>query len=196
MKPLVGDDPAATVLFWSVLGAWTVGEMVLMNRTDAGEVRSRDASTFVLSLTVFLGILAAIMVAASNSPEIAIPGPGWWPVAAGAVLVAAGYALRVWSVRTLGRFFKYRVVVQEGHEVVDSGPYRLVRHPSYTGMVLCSTGLGLMLGNWISLALAGLPTLIGFTWRLLGEEKVLLAELGESYRAYMERTKRLIPGVW
>jgi len=195
MKPLVGDDPAATVLFWSVLGAWTVGELVLMNRTDAGEVRSRDATTYALTLTVFAGIALAIALAAADAGPT-LPSDGWWPVLAGAALVAAGYALRVWSVRTLGRFFKYRVVVQDAHEVVDSGPYRRIRHPSYTGMVMCSAGLGLMLGSWLTLAAAALPTLIGFTWRLLGEERVLASELGEPYRAYMERTKRLIPGVW
>jgi protein-S-isoprenylcysteine O-methyltransferase Ste14 len=88
------------------------------------------------------------------------------------------------------------VVVQEGHEVVESGPYRLVRHPSYTGMVTCSAGVGLMLGNWLSVLVAAAPTLIGFTVRLLGEERTLAAELGAPYRDYMRRTWRLIPHVW
>ena len=193
--PLVGDDPAATVLFWVMLGAWLGGEVALMSRTDEGDVRSRDATTYVLTLTVFAGIALAIALAAADAGPT-LPGDGWWPVLAGAALVAAGYALRVWSVRTLGRFFKYRVVVQEAHEVVDSGPYRHIRHPSYTGMVMCSAGLGLMLGSWLTLAAAVLPTLIGFTLRLLSEERALAAELGEPYRAYMARTKRLVPGVW
>ena len=193
--PLVGEDAAATVLFWAMLGAWLGGELALMSRTDEGEVRSRDATTYALTLTVFAGIGIAIALAAADAGPT-LPGSGWWPVLAGAVLVAVGYALRVWSVRTLGRFFKYRVVVQDEHEVVESGPYRRIRHPSYTGMVMCSGGLGLMLGSWLAFATAALPTLIGFTLRLLSEEKVLVAELGEPYRAYMERTKRLIPGVW
>src|SRR5687767_10965909 len=116
--PLVGDDPAATVLFWVMFGAWLGGELALMSRTDEGDVRSRDATTYVLTLTVFAGIALAIALAAADAGPT-LPGNGWWPVLAGAALVAAGYALRVWSVRTLGRFFKYRVVVQDAHEVVD-----------------------------------------------------------------------------
>jgi protein-S-isoprenylcysteine O-methyltransferase Ste14 len=195
MKPLVGDVAAASIIFWAILGAWLGGELALMARTDQGEVRSRDATTFALTLTVVAGIALALVLAAADTGPV-LPGPGWWPVLAGAALVAAGYALRIWSVRTLGRFFKFRVVVQRDHEVVDSGPYGRIRHPSYTGMVMCSAGLGLMLGSWLTLAAAALPTLIGFTWRLLDEERVLAADLGEPYRAYMERTRRLIPGVW
>jgi protein-S-isoprenylcysteine O-methyltransferase Ste14 len=193
--PLVGDDVVATTLFWVMTGAWLGGELALMARTDEEGVRSRDATTYALTLAVLTGIVLAVALAGADAGP-ALPGPGWWPVIAGAVLVAAGYALRLWSVRTLGRFFKYRVVVQEEHEVVDSGPYRRIRHPSYTGMVMCSGGLGLMLGSWLTLAAAALPTLIGFTWRLLGEERVLVSDLGEPYRDYMGRTKRLIPGVW
>jgi protein-S-isoprenylcysteine O-methyltransferase Ste14 len=195
VKPLVGDGVAATILFWAIVGAWLGGELALMARTDRGEVRSRDATTFALTLTVLAGIVLAIVLAAADTGPV-LPGSGWWPVLAGAVLVVSGYALRVWAVRTLGRFFKYRVVVQEGHEVVDSGPYERIRHPSYTGMVMCSAGTGLMLGSWLTLAAAALPTLAGFTVRLLSEERILVAELGEPYRAYMGRTKRLIPGFW
>jgi protein-S-isoprenylcysteine O-methyltransferase Ste14 len=170
-----------------------VGELTLMARTGGRD--TRDATTTLLTLTVMAGLAAAV-VAAYEADGLAIGGPEWWPEVAGAALLAAGYALRVWSVRTLGRFFKYRVVVQEGHEVVETGPYAVLRHPSYTGMVLCSAGLGLMLGNWLSVALAALPTLAGFTVRLLSEERVLAAEIGDPYREYMTRTRRLVPGVW
>jgi protein-S-isoprenylcysteine O-methyltransferase Ste14 len=195
MKPLALHEAPAAVVFWAGVIGWTVGEAALIRRTGAGGIASRDATTLALTATVMIGIGLAI-VAGSEATGLVMPGPGWWPVAAGALILAAGFALRVWSVRTLGRFFKFRVVVQEGHEVVQSGPYALVRHPSYTGMVLCSAGIGLMLGNWLALALAALPTLIGFTVRLLQEERVLAAELGEPYREYMSRTKRLVPGVW
>jgi len=166
-----------------------------MARTNRGETKSRDRSTVALTATTVLGIALAVLVA-DQAQGLELPGSGWIWLAAGAATVGAGFALRLWSIRTLGRFFKYRVVVQEGHEVVDSGPYRLVRHPSYTGMVACSAGVGLMLGNWLSVLVAAAPTLIGFTVRLLGEERTLAAELGVPYRDYMKRTWRLIPHVW
>lgn len=184
---------ALTAPFFIGATAWLAGELALIVRTGGRD--TRDLSTTVLTFTVMAGLALAV-VAESQAEGLAIGGPEWWPIVAGAVLLVAGFALRVWSVRTLGRFFKFRVVVQEAHEVVQSGPYARVRHPSYTGMVLCASGLGLMLGNWLSLAVATLPTLVGFTIRLLQEERVLAVELGEPYRAYMGRTKRLVPGVW
>jgi protein-S-isoprenylcysteine O-methyltransferase Ste14 len=195
VKPLAVHDATANAIFWAGAAAWMLGELAMMARTSAGGTESRDATTFALTGAVLAGLGLAVL-AANRLDGLTLPGPGWWPLAAGLVILAAGFALRVWAVRTLGRFFKYRVVVQEGHEVIDTGPYGRIRHPSYTGMVLCSAGLGLALGNWLAIAAAAVPTLVGFTVRLLSEERVLAAELGEPYRAYMRRTRRLIPGVW
>jgi protein-S-isoprenylcysteine O-methyltransferase Ste14 len=172
-----------------------VAELAMMARTNRGETASRDATTFALTAATLSGVVLAVVVA-NQAEDLVLPGAGWWPLAAGLTLVVAGFALRVWAVHTLGRFFKYRVVVQEGHEVVETGPYARVRHPSYTGMIICSAGVGLMLGNWLAILAAALPTLIGFTLRLLSEERTLAAELGDPYREYMTRTKRLVPGVW
>ena len=97
---------------------------------------------------------------------------------------------------TLGRFFRYTVVVDADHRVVEDGPYRRLRHPSYTGLLMAALGVGIALANWLAIAACLVPALIGFSLRLLHEERVLAAELGEPYRAYMRRTRRLIPGVW
>jgi protein-S-isoprenylcysteine O-methyltransferase Ste14 len=180
--------------FWIAATAWGLGELSLIVWTSRGGVSSRDVSTTVLSLTVLSGVVLAALVAGSG--ERSLPGPEWLAVAVGVALLIAGFGLRVWAVRTLGRFFKYRVVVQENHEVIQTGPYRLVRHPSYTGMVMCAAGLGLMLDDWLALIVAALPTLIAFTLRLLSEERTLAGELGEPYREYMARTWRLVPHVW
>ena len=195
MKPVAVHDATANAIFWGGTIAWLLGELGMMARTSGGGIRSRDATTVALTAAVLAGLALAVL-AANRLDELTLPGPGWWPLAVGLTLVVAGFALRVWSVRTLGRFFKYRVVVQEGHEVVQSGPYARIRHPSYTGMVVCSAGVGLALGNWLAIIAAAAPTLVGFTLRLLSEERVLGAELGRPYREYMARTKRLIPGVW
>jgi protein-S-isoprenylcysteine O-methyltransferase len=182
-------------VFWSAAAAWAVGEAALFAWTSRGGTQSRDASTTMLTTSVLAGTLAAAIVG-GELDELTIPGPDRWPAVAGVTLLAAGFGLRVWSVRTLGRFFKYRVVVQEGHEVIRSGPYRRIRHPAYTGMIICSAGLGLTLGNWLSLIVATAPTATAFTLQLLREERTLAAELGAPYREYMARTWRLVPHVW
>ena len=98
--------------------------------------------------------------------------------------------------RTLGRFFRVTVVVDEDQRVVDTGPYRMLRHPSYTGMLVTLVGVGIALDSWLSVAAAFLPALVAILRRIREEEHVLLRELGEPYRAYARRTSRLVPGVW
>lgn len=195
MKPLVVHDPAAAAVYWVAVSAWLLGELAFMRRTGAGEPEGRDRTTLLLTMAVLAGLGLAVWAAYGLS-GLTLPGPGWWPLVTGLAVMAAAIAFRIWAMRTLGRYFKYTVVVQDDHQVIESGPYHLVRHPSYTGMIGGCFGMGLALGNWLSLALVGGLALVGFTLRLLSEERVLAEQLGEPYREYMTRTHRLIPFVW
>lgn len=104
-----------------------------------------------------------------------------------------GLGLRAWSVVHLGRFFTVNVAIATDHRVVDDGPYRYVRHPSYTGVLLAYLGLGLCLANWVSLLIILLPSTAIMLWRIAIEERALHAGLGEAYAAYARRTWRLLP---
>ena len=96
----------------------------------------------------------------------------------------------------LGAFFTTTVAVAPEQTVIEAGPYRRIRHPSYTGFLLCLLGLGLTLtNNWLSLLVIMGCALIGFGYRIQVEEAVLQERLGQPYQAYMRRTKRLIPFV-
>jgi protein-S-isoprenylcysteine O-methyltransferase Ste14 len=192
MKPLAVHGGAAAVIWQACALAWALFEVGLAIRVRGAS--GRDRSFVPLTLSVVGGIALGQFVA--RRAGLALPGPGWWPVALGTVVVALGLALRTWAVHVLGRFFKFTVVVQVDHQVVDTGPYRLIRHPSYTGLLMIELGLGIALGTWLSIPACLLPPLVAFSIRLLTEEQVLARELGEPYRAYMARTKRLIPGVW
>jgi len=80
--------------------------------------------------------------------------------------------------------------------VIDTGPYRLIRHPSYSGALMAFLGLGLCIGNWASLATMLIPTLLVFSWRIRVGEQALLGALGEPYLTYTQRTKRLVPVIY
>ena len=125
-----------------------------------------------------------------------LPGPGWLPVVVGIALMIAGMAFRAWSVRTLGRFFTVTVDVSDDQRVVDSGPYSLLRHPSYTGMLIVYLGIGTALDSWFSLLVGPLPLLLAILTRIRYEERTLHDGLGPAYAAYARRTKRLVPLVW
>jgi protein-S-isoprenylcysteine O-methyltransferase Ste14 len=96
----------------------------------------------------------------------------------------------------LGRFFTVDVRLQSGQTVVDRGPYRWVRHPSYSGMIITFVGMGLALGNWVSLAMLVVVPTAGLIFRIHVEERTLFDGLGEPYRRFAATRRRLFPGLW
>lgn len=114
----------------------------------------------------------------------------------GVVLCVVGVGLRFWARRTLGRFFTIGVVRLEGHRVVQTGPYRWVRHPGYLAFVLFYLGLPLIVGNWLGLLLLTLPALIIFISLVQIEDRRLAVALGSDYQTYQARSARWLPAVW
>ena len=115
--------------------------------------------------------------------------------AVGISLLLLGSLLRRYCWRTLGEYFTGDVRARREQPVISSGPYRLVRHPSYTGGMMMFIGIGLSLGNWISLALLTFSTVGLYSYRVSVEERALLETIGEPYGAYMKGRKRFIPYV-
>ncbi|MEY2554199.1 MAG: hypothetical protein QOC57_2059, partial [Ilumatobacteraceae bacterium] len=117
-------------------------------------------------------------------------------VAPGLVLIAAGTVIRVWSVLTLGRSFNREIRVTDDHQIVTDGPYRWVRHPSYTGVLLAFLGFSLGQANWLSVVAGTALPAAGYMWRISSEEAALLDVLGDGYRRYAAGRKRLLPGIF
>lgn len=122
--------------------------------------------------------------------------PSWPAWCIGVAVGTCGFVVRIVAKRTLGRFFTVRVQLQEGHEVVDSGIYAVVRHPLYLAFLLEWVAPPMILGSPVGFLFTVLPILVGILQRIPREEALLVEGLGEKYRSYMARTKRLIPGVW
>jgi protein-S-isoprenylcysteine O-methyltransferase Ste14 len=196
MKPALFHSQFAAILAGTSYAVATLTEVGLMIRTwRAGFGRAARGAQWAVVLGLGLGIVLAVH-AARDVPSLALPGAAWWPLAVGLVLIWGGLALRWWAVLELGRFFQMTVVVQVGHRVVETGPYRVVRHPSYSGLMLVLVGVGFTLGNWLSVAACLVLPLVGLLVRIRAEEEVLSRQLGEPYRAYAARTPRLLPHVW
>ncbi len=195
MRPLVFSDPPALALFYSAFILWSLSELHIVLAKRGGEGHDHDrGSKWRLVALMWLGLAVAFSVA--WIPASAIPGWRWTPVLVGVGLILTGIALRRWAVWELGRFFSTSVEVFDDHEVVDTGPYRFVRHPAYTGGLLSMVGTGLALGNWLSLAVALLFGLAAFVQRIRVEEGALVERLGSAYTSFAEARKRLVPGVW
>ena len=112
------------------------------------------------------------------------------------VILVAGLVLRGWSFKALGKYFTFTVMVSTDQPVITTGPYRMLRHPSYTGLLLACTGVGLASANWAGLAAMALLPLAVILWRIHIEENALMTTLGDLYRGYASQHKRLVPLIW
>lgn len=192
MNPLTIHPGAAGHLLQGMLIAWAVIEILLRLRNLGG----RTAFDWTFGLVVASVALAINVGFRAAHLQSTVVGGGWAPVAVGLGVLAAGVVLRVWAIVTLGRLFKFVVVIQDGHRVVASGPYRLLRHPSYTGALVGFLGVGIALDSWLSVLALVLIPLLAIGVRIRVEETELARALGEEYRAYARRTRRLVPGLW
>ena len=139
--------------------------------------------------------IAAGIYVAKRWPAAALPHHRSF-MFAGVGLFVAGLLLRWWAIITLGRFFTMDVTIEKDHELVERGPFHMVRHPSYTGVLLAFAGLALTLGNWAALLVILVPIGAAFIHRMNVEENALSSALGPQYTDYMRRTKRLVPFIY
>ncbi|MEL7664411.1 MAG: isoprenylcysteine carboxylmethyltransferase family protein [Methanosarcina mazei] len=122
--------------------------------------------------------------------------PGYSPAvtASGTFLAVSGTILRAWGIWTLGKYFSVHIEVKDRHELIESGPYRFIRHPAYAGNLLQAVGIPLILNAYYSLSISAVLVFL-FLYRLKLEEETLLREVN-GYKDYVKRTYRLIPKIW
>jgi protein-S-isoprenylcysteine O-methyltransferase Ste14 len=195
-EPLVFQHGTAASAFDVALGGWAAFEvaMAVRQRLRLGGRAARDPTGLVLTACIGAAILAALRI--GRAGPLPWPGGQAWPVVAGLVAIGSGVALRAWSISTLGRFFQYRIEVQAGHRVVTGGPYRYVRHPSYSGIALVLIGIALATGDVLGLAAVAALGGAGLAVRIRAEERQLTDALGTQYERFAAERKRLVPGVW
>jgi protein-S-isoprenylcysteine O-methyltransferase Ste14 len=197
MAPLAYTDVGAKYAFYVVLGMFAASEWSIRFRSQKnhGGTRKDRGSFYVVVFTAVLGIGAAFVLA--HIVQSAGINVARWPIfIIGLAIVILGMALRRWAVLTLGQFFTVQVQVRSGQTVVDTGPYRWVRHPSYTAITMSFVGIGVALENWLSLLVLIVVPTIGLVIRIRVEERALLEALGEPYREFSATRARLIPKVW
>jgi protein-S-isoprenylcysteine O-methyltransferase Ste14 len=157
-------------------------------------VREDRGNRWVIVAFGLIGIVAAYLPAYTDRK-------GFWTLDGetirwlGVVLFAAGGALRLWPVFVLGRRFSGLVAIQPGHELVTSGVYRVIRNPSYLGLLVNSLGWALAFRSGVGVVLTALliPPLLA---RIHAEERLLRTQFDGEYDGYRNRTWRLIPGLY
>jgi protein-S-isoprenylcysteine O-methyltransferase Ste14 len=194
VKPYFAEHAAGITVVVLLCAATGVIEATGMFRNRAGATKRDRGSGLVLRLAMIPAIaLIALSPTYAAGAEIDPPLAGF---IGGVVALGSGEALRIWSRMTLGHYFTYEVQTSTDQPVIQTGPYRVLRHPSYAGILLILIGFGGILGNWVGLAAGTALTLVGLAYRIQVEEAALSNELGEAYAAYARNHKRLIPFAW
>jgi protein-S-isoprenylcysteine O-methyltransferase Ste14 len=179
------------VLLWFLLEI-VGGGIIPMLRRSGGAVKRKDrGSKILISVSLFVSVYIAIMLVKNNIAML----PNWF-FYPGVFLMVIGILVRQWAIFVLGRFFTTTVSVQKNQNVVDYGPYRFIRHPAYSGLLIFGIGMFVALQSWGGILVMIVIFGLAIGYRIHVEEKVLVSELGDDYVQYMKKTKRLIPFVF
>lgn len=189
MNPVLANLIAALWLAWLVY--WFAAAR------DVKSTRWREpwASQMLYRVPIMISVL--LLVAPSRLPDALtrrFAPPGAWLDAAGLAATATGLGFAVWARRHLGRNWSAIVTVKEGHSLVRTGPYRYVRHPIYTGVLLALSGSALATGEWRG-PLAVAVALLAFVQKTSVEER-RMRETFPEYEQYRRQTARLVPFIF
>ena len=194
MKPLVFVWPYA-LLFWVVFFWAYWPEYAIVRRAQRTQAASDAKSLQVILLGQSVAFVASFPLGWISALQFA-PAHRVAAFYAGVVAIVAGSLLRRHCWRMLGSSFTGDVRARADQEVVNRGAYRILRHPSYTAGIMLNTGVGIALGSWASAALLAVSSVLVYMYRIVVEERALLAVIGEPYRQFMNTRKRLIPFVY
>ncbi len=167
----------------------------------ASELFVGQLGLHLLSVESDKGSALAVLLAGTGGMGLAFIATSlrWLPIYEawarwlGLGVMATGLALRVFAIVWLGPMFTRFVQILPGHRLITSGPYRFVRHPSYSGLLLFFLGMGVALGDWLSVLLLVVVPFVGVWYRIRVEEKALLGAFGDEYRLYANKVHCILP---
>jgi protein-S-isoprenylcysteine O-methyltransferase Ste14 len=195
VETFVPADRIFASIFTVVALLWGLSEVLIsMRLRSRGAGSRRDSGTLqIVLIVVYVSVAIAMYIAMRDDGYIA----RFTPLGVlGLVMILAGMAIRAQAILTLRRFFTVDVTIFDDHRLIRAGPYRYLRHPSYTGALLSFYGLAVGFENpWAALVVAVPPT-IAFFIRMQVEEAALRAAFPNEYPEYERATKRLIPFIY
>lgn len=194
-----GDDRMSVnaIIMTICAVTWSVIEGFLLLRdknNDKGSTRNDKMTRLFNFLSTECALLSALLIflpafnyCSQSTLSLMIIG---------LLLAITGFSLRHVSIHILGVHFRTTVEIDKDQPVIQTGPYRLIRHPSYSGIILFFIGYGIMSQNWLCLTACVLLPTIALSYRIRVEEKALVNELGKKYEDYRAKTKKLVPFIW
>ncbi len=183
----------ANIAYWAWIVTETLAAILLRTRSAGGKLQDRG-TLYLLWAVIAASITCGDWYGGTHPHTIAHGAPS--VITTAVTVFVFGLVIRWIAILTLGKAFSVNVAIRTEQTLQQSGIFRLVRHPSYTGLVLIFFAIGLFTRNWIGLAIVVLPTLAALIYRMHVEEQALIQAYGKQYTDYMRTTKRLIPGIY
>jgi protein-S-isoprenylcysteine O-methyltransferase len=177
------------VVSYLLIGSFLVLQRVLRRGEQARSLRpdhEDKGTTKLIGLAFGFSILALMLAPLFNHFEVAHLDLGFPVGWVGVALMLAGLALRWWANAVLGKFYTSTLRLAEEQQIVRAGPYRLVSHPGYGGVLLLWVGAGLASQNWAVAAIILSLMSVAYTYRIKAEESMLQTAFGDQYRSYMQ----------
>jgi protein-S-isoprenylcysteine O-methyltransferase Ste14 len=186
--------PIYALIFWGASASWILPEVIAWKvKRASSSTKAEDKGSLILIAVLWWTGIALDFSLSFLLPQAAIAWKRTSVFFAGITVMLFGVALRWYSAGILGKYFTFDIAIHGGQVLIEAGPYRYIRHPSYSGALLTLLGFGMALGNWAGLGAALVCLGAAYGYRIPIEEAALTAALGDSYRQYMERTRRLVP---
>jgi len=186
--------PIYALIFWCALASWILPEVIALRLKRAtGSAELQDKGSLTLIAVLWWSGIALDFSLSFRLPQAAILWERTSIFFAGICLMLLGIVLRWYSAGILGEYFTFDIATRGGQVLIEAGPYRYVRHPSYSGALLTLLGFGFALGNWAGLVAAVFCLGAAYSYRIPIEEAALTAALGDPYKEYVRRTWRLVP---
>ena len=184
--------PAVSAILIGSFAAYMLVAQVALTRGRLRRGRSVQRASGIVQWVPYFFWVPYVVIWLRPGPSLGVPEPIMW---SGLVLGVGGVAFALWAVATIGRHYDLEVEVHADHEVVRTGPYRLVRHPIYTGLLIHLIGACLATENLLLVAGTFFVVLPIFLIRARTEERLLRDQLGPAYDAYAREVGMLIPFV-
>lgn len=185
-----------SLLFYVIYVVWFSSEVLLNRLFIAKGSRKKNLDKNSLAL-MWITITAANFAGIYMLNKFNAPIAGSYVIPfMGLAMILSGVVFRMFAIRKLGKFFNVNLTIHEDHQLVKTGIYKILRHPSYTGSLVSFLGFGISLNNWISSLIIFIPVFLIFVYRMNIEEKLLQKQFGEEYTDYMKSTYRLLPGIY
>ena len=182
----------AASAFMFLFFAWILSEFInsMWSRKNSQSANKDKGSYRIVMVASYAALIIAFTF---RSHEIGIISGNLQYI--GLIMLTAGILLREWSIWVLGKYFTVRVQVRDNAKLVTEGPYKYIRHPSYTGGFLTFAGIPLAIGTWAGALVAVIVSMFAYQYRIRIEEEALQEAFGSEYEEYKKRTWKLLPGL-